>query len=227
MRLLVLLLFLSSNLFAQTITAAIGPWPPYHSIEDSQADFMTQKIKSVFADSGLELDIHYMPWQRARSNVVSKESDISISWIKNHSRQADFLFSKPIGKSETVFYAKSQSDLSIDNIQSLKDLKVGHVRGYSLPPEVKQAIDNNQCTLDLSKDDHQNLLKLIRGRVDVIVTEQRVVKYYIEKYFPLYAGNIERSGTLSWESDLHIIVARAHETADDLIEMIKLLYRKV
>lgn len=209
-----------SSLFADAVTVAVGPWPPYHAANDVEADMMTQKVGKILQKSDLDLAVQFMPWARAKTLVASKEKDISISWIKTDQREQEFLFSKAIGTTKTVLYSANNYQFDIKTINDLNGLRVGHVRGYMLPKEVELAAKQGLCVIDYAKDDKQNMLKLIKGRVDLIVIDTMVAQHHAQVDFAGYKPQLQAIDSFAWEQDLHIILSKTHLQADQLLSKI-------
>ena len=220
MRLFILGFLCLSSVYAETITAVVGQWPPYHAANDTAADKMTQSVEKVFKKNGMDLSVKFMPWVRAQSHVKDKNADISISWIKNDLRQQEFLFSKAIGKTKTVLFSANNHKLKINDITDLNGLRVGHVRGYSLPKEIEAASKQGYCKIDYAKNDQQNMLKLVKGRVDLIVIDSQVAQHHITRDFMGYQAQLTPIDVFAWEQDLHIIVSKNHFQAEELLTKI-------
>jgi ABC-type amino acid transport substrate-binding protein len=63
-------------------------------------------------------------------------------------------------------------------------------------------------------------MKLIGGRVDLIVIDNQVANYHIKNDFTGYKNYLQPAGSIAWKEDLHIIVSKNHESAENLISIV-------
>jgi polar amino acid transport system substrate-binding protein len=94
------------------------------------------------------------------------------------------------------------------------------VRGYQLPEILQKAQELGLCTLDYAKTDKQNMMKLIGGRVDLILVDTQVAQYHMKNGFTGYQNFIHPAGALSWTENLHIIVSKEHKNAQELMSLV-------
>lgn len=96
-------------------------------------------LTSIANSLGHRAHFEFFPWKRAYAMVRNGEADALCSCSHLPEREADFVFTDPVGNIDKGIFARRQSDL--DDIRQLSDLagkKVGVVSGYNLEVELEE-----------------------------------------------------------------------------------------
>ncbi|WP_108651217.1 substrate-binding periplasmic protein [Dongshaea marina] len=161
---------------------ATDDWPPYEFYDEQQnvTGFSSEMLTEVLSRMKL---IHMMkarynritiyPWAKAEQMVFNGKLDIlySASPSENRHRYC-YLPDEPIIKSPWVFFIRKQDEarLNYQSFDSLKEHRVGVVRGYSYTPQLWDFL-RKHSNYKLVNTDQQAFTKLALGRFDYIISE--------------------------------------------------------
>ncbi|WP_299298007.1 transporter substrate-binding domain-containing protein [uncultured Tateyamaria sp.] len=160
---------------AQTLNLAATEWPPFYGSELPDNGFMTEIVVEAFDRAGYGTDVSFLPWKRAFEGSRDGKYDALFTMWYREEREEFFIFSDPLPSNELVLLVRSGEGGSFEGYDKLKGKTVGVVRGYAAPPGFEEA------GLDVSeaRDDEENLRKLLRGRVDMALTDRIVAQHII------------------------------------------------
>lgn len=170
---------------ADTITMALGEYPPYVSKSLPDHGLHVKKFTEAMEAAGHTVEITWVPWKRSMRMVKDGEATVTVPWYKTEERMQDYLYpDKPISFARfAVFYKKDQfpDGLSFDSLEAIaaSDVKVTGVDSFYYVDELR----------DMGKDVHhvskgELAWRLLdRDRVDIYLENVEVGKYEIAKYF--------------------------------------------
>lgn len=127
--------------------------------------FDVEILRAAFAASHVQLNTPFYPWKRSYLLAQQGEVDGLCSCSYLPEREADFLYSDPIGLQHVGLFALEADALDgIETLEQTSGLTVGVVAGYTLEGYAKNAgLDT------VSANSEKNLLALLRtGRIDVV-----------------------------------------------------------
>lgn len=156
-------------------------WPPYTGPELAGGGKNIALISRAFAAKGYQLEVGFYPWRRAV--LLAKESKAYDGVVPEYFTEAgaeDFLFSDPFDETELVLVFREADPIDWNRIEDLAEYSVGVVNGYVNTSEFDDLIDRGVLKVSGAIDDATNLLKLIRGRVQVVVIDKAVFQYLIQ-----------------------------------------------
>ncbi len=183
-------------------------WCPYNCQPNSQNEGVLVEIaRAALKDEDIEVVYKTMPWARA----IDEARDGRIDGIIGAARgdAPDFIFPDiSQGKLKDVFLVTDKNkDFKYKNIRSLSDKTLGVIEDYSYGDEFDKYIEKNYENSDLiqaSSGDYplgQNIMKLMKGRLDVVIEDEKVLLNYLkDKNF----------------KGLHIIQGEGKNTSDEL-----------
>jgi polar amino acid transport system substrate-binding protein len=73
--------------------------------------------------NGEEYEIRLMPWARAYKQIINKPNKILFSMTRTPQREYLFKWVGPIANNSFVFYARSDSKITINSLEDAKDEK--------------------------------------------------------------------------------------------------------
>ena len=178
------LVFLTAgSIYADTVKAAGIVYCPYlcDSKEDGQEGFMTDIAKLVFQKAGHTYTVTMMPFARALAEVVAGGYDALAICNKADVPEGGLVFPEtPIALVSNTFVAKKDNAWTYNGIESLKQVKIGAIIGYTWldkalnsymltakPPAV-QRVGGDDAT-------QKNLQKVLNGRTDVYLDDPNMV----------------------------------------------------
>lgn len=153
-------------------------WPPYYSASIANQGFVTQVVKEAYKAVGYDVEVRFLPWERVMAMAKSGEADGIMGAYYKKEREADFKYSAAIAESQLSFYKQKSKPHKYSSLNDVKGKTVGIVRGYTFTPEFDQSPA-------IKKDQSDNLpaalRKLLAGRVDFVLDDQRVIAYELKK----------------------------------------------
>ena len=181
-------IFCSSSWAEQRkLNIAATEYPPYYGKDLENNGFMSEIIVTAFKRSGHDIDIKFLPWKRAlESTKAGKHDGLFTIWHRKE-REEWFVFSKPLPANELGFYRRKDQDIAFTSFDNLKSYTIGIVRGYVSPP----GFDEAGLKTSLAKDDEENLRKLHKGRVDLVLADKVVAQHIISTKIPDAVSELE------------------------------------
>ncbi len=164
---LVLLVF-SLNLGAAKVI--FGSFPIPLMVIDNNNGVFVELTKAIAKEAGFELEISIKPAKRIGGEFMEGKVDSIFPAL-------DVMFppGKILKSSENIYvkqdfvFTKKGSPI-LKTIKDLEGKNVGITRGY---PYVKELIDNKNIKLQIVSKDEMNTKKLIAGRIDAFVVEEK------------------------------------------------------
>jgi len=167
--------FGAQALAAQDLNLAATEWPPFYGAELPDNGFMTEIVTEAFERAGYASDVAFLPWKRAFEGTRDGKYDALFTMWYRAEREEHFIFSDPLPSNELVMLVRAGDDTVFDGYGGLKDKTIGVVRGYAAPPGFEDA----NLKVSEARDDQENLNKLLRGRVDMVLTDRIVAQHII------------------------------------------------
>lgn len=158
----------------ETISIAVGDWPPYISQEQKMKGVATHIITDIFHDIGIEAKVEFLPWTRAYNNTANGEYAATAVWMHQDDREQDFIFSDAVLNEQFVFFHRQAQAFDWQTVLDLKDYRIGGGYAYSYGPEMDAAIAKGELTLSRVTNLEQNLKMLLHGRIDILPLEVNV-----------------------------------------------------
>lgn len=205
----------SGNLQAQnTIRLATSEREPYIGMNLPNNGYVYELVTEAFQRVGYEVDIAFYPWARAVRNVEKGQQDGLLPVYYDESLAEEMVFSDPfpggtIGllkkKTTNVNYIVEPGDTQTDRLRRLQDFVFGVVRGSVNTPEFDAA---DFLRKDVVTTDAQNLLKLLKGRVDFIVIDKYTAADIMVNTLPHLIGQLEFMNPPLSEKSFHIAFSK-------------------
>ncbi len=176
-----LLLSLPRAFAAETVTIAVGEWPPYTSKQDPNARIAQQIASAAFAQQGIQVKYAYYPWKRCYAEVRAGHVAATLPWFRSGKRDKAFLFSQePLTHNREVFFYLKPLHFHWGNYGNLKQYRIGATLGYYDTDLLAQ----QGLPLDKVSDERLNFEKMLVGRIDIYATGRDVGTYLINTLFP-------------------------------------------
>lgn len=205
----------SGTLQAQhTIRLATSEREPYIGPNLPNNGYVYELVTEAFNRVGYDVDISFYPWARAVRNVEKGQQDGLLPVYYDESLAEEMVFSDPfpggvIGllkkKTTNVNYAIEPEDSQTDALRRLQDFAFGVVRGSVNTPEFDAA---NFLHKDFVTTDLQNLLKLFKGRIDVVVIDKYTAADLMVNKLPHLIGQLEFMNPPLSEKSFHVAFSK-------------------
>ncbi len=164
--------FLSSAAYSESV-AIDDAFSPFMFINDNgQAQGLyVRQIEGIFSKIYRPLNIQGFPWKRALA--LGKEGSFAVGGIfKNPAREKIYDFSDPVYTKSLYVYVKKNNSFIFNDLKDLKYKNIGVVSGWSYGSKVDAAIKSKLFRTDIAPRTKNNILKLLRGRVDGILMDE-------------------------------------------------------
>lgn len=183
---LIFLLTLSPWGFSETLTIAADPWLPYTgSQKEGKVGYLIEIAQLIFPPQGIEIEFKSMPW--TRSVEEARKGMIQAIAGAYKTDAPDFIFTqKPQGILKDCFYVLKENPWRFQTLLSLESIALGVTNGYSygeaLDAYIEKNKENPKRIQSLSGENtlDQNLTKLQKKRIDVLVEGNTVLNYKIK-----------------------------------------------
>ncbi len=156
--------------FSQAETITLGSFPIPLMVVDEDHGAFVDLVKEAVQRQGLDIRFIITPPKRTIKHFLEGKIDAVFPALDvNFADGIEVEKSEPIyQKVDFVFTVKGKPQLKI--IQDLEGKKVAITRGY---PYARQLTENNMIILDMANSDETNAKKLMKGRVDAFVVEEK------------------------------------------------------
>jgi polar amino acid transport system substrate-binding protein len=174
-----LLACLSFSAMGEKLRIVTEPWSPYVIVDGNQASGLDYDATAiVFERLGIDVEWQFLPWKRCLMMLSDGEADGVLDIFKDEAR-ADLLFpSEPLSSVDWVLFQANARPHTFNDMNDLHGLTVGVSPGYRYDP----AFDNSTQFIREPAPSHEaNFGKLIRGRIDLMVTDRLLGQQMIER----------------------------------------------
>ncbi|MFW0757046.1 substrate-binding periplasmic protein [Pseudomonas sp. H11T01] len=181
-QLLTVLLFTCLSLTArgEKLRIVTEPWAPYVYEENGQyrgLDYETTAI--VFQRLGIEVDWQFLPWKRCLAMLEQGQADGALDIFHSDERDSTLLYpSEPLSQVQFVLFYANDRPHPFRTLDDLRGLTVGTSPGYMYSQ------DFSESTLfkhEPAPSHEANFGKLVRGRIDLLITDRRVGQYLLDE----------------------------------------------
>ena len=131
---------------------------------------------------GFTAKIELLPWKRIWESLKKGSIDGTFEIYFNKKREEFIIYAKnPMRYSVINVFVNKGSEFEFRNVNDLFGKKVGKQSAFFISPEFEQAVKSKKIVLDEARDVDRNLKKLISKRIDCIVSNPQIVRFYMKK----------------------------------------------
>lgn len=179
-RLLTVLLLSCMSLLARAeqLRIVTDPWAPYVYEENGEPKGIDYEVTAeVFKRLGVDVRWEFMPWKRCMLMVDQGLADGVIDIFQSELRNSQLYFpNEPLSEVEFVLFQANHRPHDIKHLDDLRDLTVGTTAGYDYGADFLQS---PLFRREAAPTQEANFGKLVRGRIDLLITDRRVGRYVI------------------------------------------------
>lgn len=179
-RLLTVLLLSCMSLLARAeqLRIVTDPWAPYVYEENGEPKGIDYEVTAeVFKRLGVDVRWEFMPWKRCMLMVDQGLADGVIDIFQNDLRNTQLYYpSEPLSVVEFVLFQANDRPHDIESLEDLRDLTVGTSAGYDYGAGFLQS---TLFRREAAPTQEANFGKLLRGRIDLLITDRRVGRYML------------------------------------------------
>lgn len=168
----------------QSLTIVSDPYPPFGYVnKDGEiVGFTVDVIKLLLERTGIEGKFEMYPWARAYE-MAQKEKNILIYTLA-HTKERERLFQlvgPVVHGSDCFFKLKDRKDVVVKSLADAKRFRVGTVRDYFTHRYLLSNGFEEGKNLEATHDDDMNLMKLVSQRIDLMILDELVFNYRVQK----------------------------------------------
>lgn len=185
--------FLFNEGGSPSIRIATLDWPPYIGRDICRQGWVQQLTVALLASQGYAVESVFYPWARAvrmteigRADMLYPEYFIEPdagSDVHGHegtNRRDHLYLSEAFPGGPIAFMRRVGEDIPFDgDLRSLKDERIGVVRGYQNTPEFDRLMAEGFFNIDAGKDDIENARKLAGERINLLIGDPAVVQFAV------------------------------------------------
>jgi polar amino acid transport system substrate-binding protein len=173
---------------ADTLKIAALDREPYAGQTLTNYGFDSEIVTEAFKRTGHQVMIEFMPGDKAIADAAKGEYDAVFPEYYSQERAEDFVYSYFLSNSMLVFYKRTSSNITYRTLKDLTSYKIGLVKGYTNTDELDNATYLKKIE---AESDEENLHKLAKGELDLIVVDRLTAQYLIKTKVPEAAGKLE------------------------------------
>lgn len=189
------------------VTIRADLWFPYNGDPKStQPGFMIEIAQEALATKNIKVNYETMPWERALA--LTREGKIDCVAGAAFTDAPDFVYpTEAQGHIQNYFYVKNGNPWRYAGLESLGNIKLGVIDGYSYDDDIDKYIEQNKKSGKIQSIGgdtplEQNLKKLLAGRVDAILESGPVLQAKLVELKLI--GKVSEAGTAGEPDNLFI-----------------------
>ena len=206
----------AGSALAATLTVRADNWPPFNGDPKSaKPGYMIEVLKAIFEPQGVQVDYQTMPWNRSKDEVKSGKYDAMVG--ADNDEAAGYVVPKEsFGKFSNCFFVAPSSGWRFQGVDSLKQVKLGVIEGYSYDEQVNAYIKGAPQGKVIAATGDDALPKLIKmlqaGRIDAVLEDASVLNAALMAN-NVPAGQVVLAGKLGDTRDLNVAFSPAKDTS--------------
>jgi polar amino acid transport system substrate-binding protein len=156
-------------------------WPPYTGANIDNEGETTTVVRHALLAMGYRLEVEFFPWKRAVA-LAQRPSRFAGYFPEYHSDAVArrCLLSDSVGSGAIGFAQPRAQPVKWQTLDDLAAYRIGVVQGYVNSAEFDLRVAQQKQSVDVARDDTQNLRKLAAGRIALAVVDQRVFDFLMQ-----------------------------------------------
>lgn len=156
-------------------------WPPYTSVKLADSGFISKRVKAAYTAIGQDAKIGFFSWRRAmRLPYTDRRFAGFFPAYPSPERKQVCHLSEPIGISQLGLAQMKKRPLSWSRTDDLVRYRLGVVTAYSNEESVDRLIKSGSLKTTATETDAENLLNLVKGRVEAAVIDAYVFDWLLK-----------------------------------------------
>jgi polar amino acid transport system substrate-binding protein len=215
------ILFQSYGFTQQKIVISTGEWPPYTSQKMKHFGYSLHIISEAFKVQDYQVEYKFLPWKRAYVMAEQGKFDGTAVWYLNKKRKSEFYVSDSVSSSTTVLFHRKDKVVEWNTLEDLKKYKIGVTHGYTYGDKFNYAAKKYGFKLDSSPTDISGLKKLLKKRIDVMLSDLGVGYWILQNEFPSsQQALITNNPKIVLENTAHFFATKKSKDSPGKIEII-------
>ncbi len=205
----------------QSLRALTEEWPPFNFKTPAGASGLAAEMaRSLLDSAGLAAQPEFMPWNRAYQTAQHTPNVLIFTLARTPERESQFEWVLKVSdRAMSLYRLKSRPEVKVSDLESAKQYRVGtgpkadtstqfllrsgFISGHNLDPVQTETADRS------------NLLKLLAGRIDLLVSHPLTIEF-TAKLLGIDSRQLERVLTLP-EKDAGYWIALSKKSEPDLL----------
>lgn len=206
----------AGSALAATMTVRADNWPPFNGDPKSaKPGYMIEVLKAIFEPQGVQIDYQTMPWNRSKDEVKSGKYD-AIVGADNEEAAGYVVPKETFGKFSNCFFVAPTNSWRFQGFDSLKQIKLGVIEGYSYEDQVNAYIKGaapGKVIAATGEDALPKLLKMLQaGRIDAVLEDVSVLNAALSAN-NIPANQVVLAGKLTDARELNVAFSPAKDTS--------------
>lgn len=194
--------------------------------------FAVEVLERIFSPHDIELDYQLADWSRSLEMVRDGQADCVVGAYKSESPGLAYP-KTPLAWDTTAFYVPSESSWQYRGPASIEGLNLGVIAGYGYGEALDAWLaehqgDGNVEFMHGRQPLRRNLMKLLNGRLDVVVESPFVMESLLRRMD--LGDRVREAGTEGPRTPLYFACSPGLENADEILraydEGLKMLRRE-
>jgi len=206
-----------STLMAPPLRLVANHWEPYTGQGLPYGGVAGRVVQAALLRAGYRSEIAVMPWARALTTAAQGQADGVVAIWSTEERRVALLFSEAYLHNELSLFHRAGLRSVPQSLAELRGYSVGVGRGYDYSDEFlrDQRVQKEPAVAVLP-----NLLKLARGRVDLVLEDRRIVAYQLSQHGRDYPElqQLQAAPEPLMRLPLHFAISRQRADAAEIIE---------
>lgn len=144
-------------------------YPPFNMQQENTSlivGISTDIVREVMKRASVPYTMKFLPWQRAYNMALKTKNTCVFSTTITEERKPQFKWVGPLVQNDWIFFARPDSEISIDSLEDARAYRVGGYKGDA----TALFLESQGFRLDLASHDHVNPGKLEAGRFELWAT---------------------------------------------------------
>lgn len=198
---LVSILMFSLSAAAERWIVATVEWPPYTCSKCYRNGAAAEALRQVLEKKGISIEFVFYPWIQTQKNG-GKRSFVGYFPAWKDEILPGFSGAGPLFSSPLVFLEKRDKPLVWQTLDDLNGKIFATTEGYGSTEEIARKVRKGDFKTLSVLSEESTLVKLAEGKVDGVLMDLYVGRYYLKNIFPQYQKKIAINPKIIVQKDL-------------------------
>lgn len=174
------LLYMTPAMAMDKVVLTTLEWPPYTGRSLPENGASAAIVSAAFAREGISVSYVFLPWNRA---MEAARNGGSAGFFPAYKRPSDprWVVSDEIGTGPLYFAERADRPVRWRTLDDLRSTLIGVNAGFVNTKEIDARLSDGRLHGDTGFSDEENLRKLARGRVDLVLIDGGVFGYLSQR----------------------------------------------
>ncbi|MEM9292745.1 MAG: transporter substrate-binding domain-containing protein [Acidobacteriota bacterium] len=198
---------------ARTLLASVA-WPPF-SADEGNERVALDIVHEALSRAGIQNETLIIEDGKVTDALKAGTYDGSAAMWRSPEREQYLLFSEPYLENQLVLVGRKGAPVKISSLSELHGTKVGIVSSYAYGSEVTEAVGP---VFVPGRNDQENLDRLLAGEIDVMLCDELIVRYTLDRQGSEAAKFLDYGTTTLIRRPLHLAVRKNLPGAQALLD---------